>query len=70
MKSGSGLPELQHHLIRLAADGFVEDRLGVIVRGAVECVAFARELESGRFDFLDEHGLVDAVKFGEEPVRL
>src|SRR5262245_40802820 len=55
------LHELQCVLIGLAPYLLVEDRLGVVVAGAVQEAAFARQLESGSLDLADHLRLLDAV---------
>src|SRR6185503_1259554 len=63
------LHELQRILIGVTLDRLVEDRLGVIVGGVPEELAFGDELESGGGHLLHDLIAIDPVQLFDLPVR-
>src|SRR6185312_16975154 len=57
-----GLHESQHVLIGVALDRLVEDGLGVIVRGAMQRIAFRHQLEARGLDLAYHLRFLDAMQ--------
>src|SRR5690606_7201274 len=56
------LAELEHEAVRLAADAVAEHGLRVVVRGVLQHVAFADQLEARTFRGIDDRRFLDPVQ--------